>query len=445
MKRALLTLSIVVATSGCAARTTPPPVDPYVQHTISRQGETLGAIASWYTGSSSNWREIEAASPGIKANRLRIGQVVNIPRAIVTRQDPMPERLLVQNTPKDSFAMSGEETLEVLPVAAGKAAAAEDRTRASEQTSEQPRDDLSASVPSGDGFSQAAAGEPSLDTQLYHSVMFGDPVEVKRLIEKGANVNYLEKKRPLLGWAAQLENVEVVKTLIQAGADLNSVDGIGQTPLMRAADMGQVAVAKVLLEAKADSSIATPSGETAVSLAVKNTNKELIDALLQGGANPNIPDKEGVTPLLSALQWESVDVARALLAGKADPNKASELFSPLSFAINQGNPELVQALLDAGANPNTPSPSGQLPLILALDKPGIFKALLQAKADPNTKDQYDAPLLFVAIRNGNSETVVALIEAGADISQKDYAGNSPLELARRQDLAEVVALLEKRS
>jgi hypothetical protein len=84
--------------SGCAKK--PEPVAPVLfPHTIKYSGETLAAIAAWYTGSANNWQVIAAANPDLKPNKMKIGSVILIPEALLKRVDELPKKFL-KNAPK---------------------------------------------------------------------------------------------------------------------------------------------------------------------------------------------------------------------------------------------------------------------------------------------------------------------------------------------------------
>ncbi|MFZ1983289.1 MAG: LysM domain-containing protein [Desulfatitalea sp.] len=69
-----------------------PPAEPqYFSHTVRSTGETLIAIARWYTGSGDNWVRIARANPEIKPQRIHIGDAIRIPEEIVTTRRPMPK------------------------------------------------------------------------------------------------------------------------------------------------------------------------------------------------------------------------------------------------------------------------------------------------------------------------------------------------------------------
>ena len=86
--------ALAVGIGGCQMRkATPSPTEAqlnHVTHTVRAQGETLFAIAAWYTGQGLNWKLLVDANPGLNPNRMRIGETIHIPRKLVKRVDAMP-------------------------------------------------------------------------------------------------------------------------------------------------------------------------------------------------------------------------------------------------------------------------------------------------------------------------------------------------------------------
>lgn len=70
----------------------PTPQESYLEHTISFSGETLAEIAAWYTGRGLNWTAIRDANPSIRPDRLRLGQIILIPRSLVTNEKPFTRK-----------------------------------------------------------------------------------------------------------------------------------------------------------------------------------------------------------------------------------------------------------------------------------------------------------------------------------------------------------------
>ncbi len=81
--------------------------------------------------------------------------------------------------------------------------------------------------------------------------------------------------RSLLAIAAMFGQVEMVEILIEAGAEVNDLDGPGYTPLMFAAEDGEYEVTRILLQAGADPHIEDRNGETALDKANHNHHQEV--------------------------------------------------------------------------------------------------------------------------------------------------------------------------
>ncbi|RJQ84128.1 MAG: LysM domain-containing protein [Desulfobacteraceae bacterium] len=68
-----------------------PPEPEYFVHTVRNRGETLSAIAAWYTGSSANWVQLAGANAGLDPKRIQMGTTILIPEEILTTRLPMPK------------------------------------------------------------------------------------------------------------------------------------------------------------------------------------------------------------------------------------------------------------------------------------------------------------------------------------------------------------------
>src|SRR5262249_14654998 len=133
------------------------------------------------------------------------------------------------------------------------------------------------------------------------------------LLAAGAQVNAKESQRgqTALMWAAAEGNVEVINTLVEAGADLHAHLDSGFTPFLFAVREGRIDAVKALLKAGADVNETIETAHTtakrlgyrgpranssALHIAVGNAHYELAAYLLEAGANPNA-DGPGYTPL----------------------------------------------------------------------------------------------------------------------------------------------------
>jgi ankyrin repeat protein len=119
-------------------------------------------------------------------------------------------------------------------------------------------------------------------TPLNIATFLEGPAMVEYLISKGGNPNEVDgDKISLLAWATISNRVNTVQSLLARGAQLNSVDRFGMTPLLYAAsiDYGNTAMLETLVAAGADTSAKTKEGLTALDLA-KTHHHEAIAKLL---------------------------------------------------------------------------------------------------------------------------------------------------------------------
>jgi LysM repeat protein len=72
---------------------------PYV-HTVSRSGETLIAISNWYTGAADNWKRLVDVNNGINPRRIRVGDKIRIPEALMKTHQPMPADFMALKAPQ---------------------------------------------------------------------------------------------------------------------------------------------------------------------------------------------------------------------------------------------------------------------------------------------------------------------------------------------------------
>ncbi len=72
--------------------------EDYYKHTVHWPGETLSLIASWYTGSSKNWRKLAKANPRLNPNRIKSGYVIMIPPALLKTRVPLPQKVAAKYT-----------------------------------------------------------------------------------------------------------------------------------------------------------------------------------------------------------------------------------------------------------------------------------------------------------------------------------------------------------
>lgn len=126
-----------------------------------------------------------------------------------------------------------------------------------------------------------------------------------------------------------------------------------------------------------------------LSTAIMAGNAALVTSLLQNGADGNARDATGATPLMMAAGSGNLPVVKVLLAAGVDVNAVDErgwgalMKAVYNADLDRGFPDVVQALIEAGANIEAPIAYGVRPLMLAAGygEAAVVKVLLDAGAD----------------------------------------------------------------
>ena len=192
----------------------------------------------------------------------------------------------------------------------------------------------------------------------------------------------------LLEYATRTDNkYEVRKLLSTCLVNINCVRiCIGYTPLLKASQMGHKDVVKLLLDKGADPNKAGRLLGTPLHVGAKGGYRDVVQLLLDRGADLESKDKWEQTPLHKAVIEGHKHVVQLFLDRGADPNMADENGStPLHNAEGESCRDVVQLLLDNGADPNRIDKDGNTPLQLAAERglKDVVQLLLERGADPN--------------------------------------------------------------
>lgn len=260
--------------------------------------------------------------------------------------------------------------------------------------------------------------------------------------------------------AAEDGNTNEVARLLSNGAFADVRDGWKRTPLHLAAEWGYVGIVKDLLSAGADVNAQTKFGETPLFFALRYWHGDeeegagkdhwsaLVKTLIAAGARFDIVNSSGLTPLhlAAGAKFGSPEVVQAIIQGGANVNAAEEGGDTvLHFAAGRGKTENVKLLLAAGANVQAPGRGGYTPLHSAAGhssaSAAMVRLLIEAKADVNAKDENGETPLHHMSPLGDSDWVKELLKAGANSKAKCDEGRTPLHVAAATGRADIARLL----
>jgi ankyrin repeat protein len=271
-------------------------------------------------------------------------------------------------------------------------------------------------------------------TPLMSAATSGDVGAVKALLDGGADLNAREKTngQTALMFAAWEDRADVIRLLVSRGAHPglssfvmlldepmfdddglpivrrkgaqsvgNSVMG-GMTALLFAARDGNLDAVKALIESGADvNQVSGGDGSSAINIAIANGHYTVGKYLLDHGADPNLQNLDGLTPLYATVNMRFAPVSWA-----PNPRTDQEVVS---------STELLQALLESGANPNA-RVRGKL-------------WFSPTSHDRSWVDHKGATPFWRAAMSSDVEAMRILVAGGADPNLANDSGVTPLMVA----------------
>jgi ankyrin repeat protein/IS1 family transposase len=302
-------------------------------------------------------------------------------------------------------------------------------------------------------------GTRIIDLALLFAVRRGGSVSeedlnetVKYLLDFGADVNTREQldRTPLM-WAIEANHLNIARTLLNRGADVNLravCDCLhsGWTALMFAARYGRPAFIGPLLDKGADIDVkcdrcytgVLENGSTALMLAVQRS-KEVAEILINRNADLGRRDEKGRSALLLAALRGHPTTLNALIDKGLDINQRdNDGYTALMHASQMCKVDNVSILLDKGADMNIKNNVGETALMAAIRRCGqgskTLPLLLGKSRDINAKTNEGKTALMMAAEGGQIETVKSLIEQGADVKEKNIYGKSAEDFAEKSKL-----------
>ena len=268
---------------------------------------------------------------------------------------------------------------------------------------------------------------------------------VKYLINHGADVsktNFFEQTA--LHHASEYGHLKVVELLLSKGAGIDVEDTLCHTPLTLAARTGLIAILLCLINHGVDLNKRNVHKRTALHYAIECGHLEVLELLLSKGAGIDVEDEDGHAPLTLAAKKGRSDILLCLINHGADLDKTNvHKRTALHYASEYGHLEVVELLLSKGAGIDVEDKDDHTSLTLAAKtgRSDILLCLINHGADLNKTNVHKRTALHYASEYGHLEVVELLLSKGAGIDVEDKDGHTPLTLAAKTGRSDILLCL----
>ncbi|XP_067049296.1 transient receptor potential cation channel subfamily A member 1 homolog isoform X2 [Acropora muricata] len=331
---------------------------------------------------------------------------------------------------------------------------------------------------------------------LHYAASKGNLTAVRELLQcDGIKIDQKDKSESTPLHCAATDGVkEVIKALLDAGADVRAKDEEKKTPIHFACSGGKIDAVKVLFKHVENSENRSnisdmledknKEGETALHAAVKGGCLDIVKLCLDKGAkvrarrgnlahplhiaainghveiaacliehNANFEARNALheTPLHKAAASNKREMVEFLLEKRADIECLDKnKYTPLLTAASTGHTDVVKLLLERGANLGVQNTQNRTALHLAVEKRSIdtLKEILQYEDGKNLLNKSDLDKntpLHVAAKNGFAIIVEELMSKGARINQRNKDEKTPLHLASENGKVRTVTALVRKA
>ena len=277
-------------------------------------------------------------------------------------------------------------------------------------------------------------------TCLHTAVLKSCSKEIlQTIIDHGADVNSTDKDNvSALTIACCNGDADAINVLLKSGADANNADVVYGNACLYSATLGGCSkeTLQAIIDHGADVNGTCKSGVTALMAACSEGNINAINVLLNAGADLNITEpNNGYTCLHEAACGDfSGQALQTLIDYGAVVNVTTNIkSSPLICAYHKGNAKAINVLLKAGACVNhADNFNGSTCLHHAITgncSAEILQAVIGHGADVNAANGHSKTALMLACQKGNTNAINVLLKSGADPNITDVEGNTCLRTA----------------
>lgn len=293
-----------------------------------------------------------------------------------------------------------------------------------------------------DGASLIEARNLSGKTALHIAASQGNLRFIKMLLGYGIDVNESDELgRSALVYAINGNKLEAVKYLLVNGASAMQQDMYGQTPLHFAVETKNIDCVRFLQAIGANSMTKDTYGQTPLSIAM-NQSEAMVATLI--GKDISLQNSDGESPLhIAVIENANVKKVSFLLSSGFHINKRDKNGNtPLHLAVQLKRSEIIPVLLSNNANVFISNNVGVSPLSFVLTEGTEYLKNFSLSLH-NKSDAMGDTILHYAARLSTAEIVQQLLNDGHNRNAKNLEEQTPLDMAKRWEKAEIVNLLSK--
>jgi ankyrin repeat protein len=281
-----------------------------------------------------------------------------------------------------------------------------------------------------------------------------DVMAVRTLLDLGANINSIgpDLYTPLFE-ACKQNHEEMLQLLLARGADINSRNSRNDSILCQAGLHGHIRMGEILLDHGADIDAFNQHGSTALHQCCEHGQVDMALMLLQRGARFNIYNQRSWATIHQVCRLGQIRIVRKLLELGDDVNHIAPRihWTPIGEASQNGRAEIVQLLLSRGADPEERLGARnhhQTPLIRAVAEghTAVVDILLdQGKVRIETEDENGKTALYYAVTENKPDTLKQLLlrKPNLEVRDRNGGGYTPLHRAAQASQSEITRLLLK--
>jgi ankyrin repeat protein len=308
-----------------------------------------------------------------------------------------------------------------------------------------------------------------------------ETVEVLLSFKPDLEIKYIGQRHTALSNATIVSDSEIVRLLLEAGANVNHKSGYNNFPLQYAVVRNSEYLVRKLMEYHPDVNLVADDGNTALHSIDSSTSLKIAKRLINGGSDPEIRNNEGNTALCNAVMVQNVDIVKYLITKNAKINVVGGKYGgPLHIACLICNIELIKILIAAGADVNLVDPNMGTPLASAcgnlnpdnkemhesiihyltdeanadvtivggglafalnvacwLSTPDMVKLILDKSRKTNIADESGRVAIHFTVWQ-SLEHLQLILAAGADVEARDKMGRTALHWAAAGGVVDVI-------